>query len=146
MLIEVKVKVAWIIDSKIKKRVETYIMDTEVFAQAEYTIMTNLTRDKDAGIIDSFDIVSLKASSIREICSQYEGENSYIATLRDIIIQDDDTEKTIRYKVLLWANNISDAMSHTREITSQGYNMSIDGLKEVNYTYIEHEVSSTSEN
>lgn len=37
-------------------------------------------------------------------------------------------------------------MAHTREIAQQGYDMQIDGLKEVNYTYLnsqENEESST---
>lgn len=32
MLIEVKVKVAWIIDTKVQRKLETYILDKEVFA------------------------------------------------------------------------------------------------------------------
>ena len=35
MLIEVKAKVAWRIDGKVKKKIETYILDKEVFAEAE---------------------------------------------------------------------------------------------------------------
>ena len=32
MLIEVKAKVAWKIDGKVKKKIETFILDKEVFA------------------------------------------------------------------------------------------------------------------
>ena len=53
------------------------------------------------------------------------------------MLQDDGSEKQIKYKVLLWADNISEAMTHTREIAQQGYDMQIDSLKEVNYTYLE---------
>lgn len=138
MLIEVKTKVAWIVDTKIKKETETFILDTEIFAQAEYAVMRELTSKKEAGLIDSFDIMSLRLSVVKEIITQYEGEYSYIASLKDITLQDDGTEKAIRYKVLLWARSIADAMSHTREIAAQGYDMQIDGLKEVNYTYLEN--------
>jgi len=54
------------------------------------------------------------------------------------MLQDDGSEKQIKYKVLLWANNISEAITHTREIAQQGYDMQIDSLKEVNYTYLEN--------
>lgn len=40
-------------------------------------------------------------------------------------------------------------MAHTREIARQGYNMQIDGLKEVNYTYLnsqENEEPTSTEN
>ena len=79
--------------------------------------------------------------------TQYQGESSFIVTLRDTIHQDDGSEKTIRYKVLLWADNISDAMGHAREISQQGYDMQIDGLKEVNYTYLTpQDYETTTEN
>lgn len=142
MLIEVKAKVSWIIDTKIKKRVETYVVDKEVFAEAEYAVMSLLTNAKNEGTVNSFEIQSLKISAVKEIITQYQGEHSYIASLKDIFLQDDGTEKSIRYKVLLWANSISEAMNHTREIASQGYDMLIEGLKEVDYEYL---IQSTTE-
>lgn len=139
MLIEVKVKVAWIIDSKIKKKQETYILDKEFFAEAEYKVSELLTGYKDEGTVDSFEIISLRQSGVKEIVTQYQGEDTFIASLRDTFLQDDDTEKVIRYKVLLWANDITEAMNHTRELAQQGYDMQIDSLKEVNYTYLNQE-------
>lgn len=136
MLIEVKAKVAWIIDAKVQKKLETYILDKEVFAAAEYEVMTLLEGNKTDGIIEDYEIQSLKISTVKEIMTQYEGECSFIASLRDTILQDDGSEKALKYKVLLWADNISDAMAHAREIASQGYDMQIDSLKEVNYTYL----------
>ena len=139
MLIEVKAKVAWIIDNKVRKKTETYILDKEVFAQAEYEVMSLLTNHKEEGIVDSFELLGIKVAAVKEIITQFEGEHSFIASLRDTYLQEDGTEKTVRYKVLLWANNISEAMSHTRDIARQGYDLQIDGLREVNYTYINHQ-------
>lgn len=139
MLIEVKAKVAWIIDGKVKKKQETFILDREVFAEAEYTVMAYLEDCKNGGSVDSFEIQGLKLSVVKEIITQYQGEGTFIASLKDTFLQDDGTEKVTRYKVLLWANNIAEAMTHTREIAQQGYDMQIDGLKEVNYTYLEDE-------
>lgn len=136
MLIEVKAKVAWKIDGKVKKKIETYIIDEEVFAQAEYAAMSHLEQYKSDEEVEDFEITGLKLSIVKEIITQYEGDYTFIATLRDTTLLDDGSEKSIKYKVLLWANNIAEAMTHTREITQQGYDMQIDGLKEVNYTHL----------
>lgn len=139
MLIEVRAKVAWIIDTKVRKKLETFILDEEVFAEAEYAVMSLLSSYKEEGTVDDFEVLSLKQSVVKEIITQYQGECTFIASLRDTFLQDDGSEKTVKYKVLLWANNISEAMAHTREIAQQGYDMQIDGLKEVNYTYLDSE-------
>lgn len=136
MLIEVKAKVAWKIDGKVKKKIETYILDKEVFAEAEYEVLSLLNQDKIDGEVEDFEITGLKLSVVKEIITQYEGDYTFIATLRDTTLLDDGSEKIIKYKVLLWANNIAEAMTHTREIAQQGYDMQIDGLKEVNYTHL----------
>ena len=145
MLIEVKTKVSWVIDSKVKKKVETYLIDKEVFAEAEYAVMNLLSSYQNEGTVSSFEIVSLRQSVVREVVEQYEGESTFIASLRDTFLQDDGSEKVMRYKVLLWADNISEAMTHTREIAQQGYDMQIDGLKEVSYTYLNSEENEVSE-
>ena len=137
MFLEVKVKVTWIIDSKPKKRVETYLLEKEVMAQAEYAIMNILNTKQQEGSISEYEIQSIKLSPIKEINLQYQGEHSYIASMKDIFIQDDGTERALRYKIILWASNISDAMSHVREIAQQGYDMQIESLKEVDYYYID---------
>lgn len=136
MLIEVKARVAWIIDAKVKKKQETFILNREVFAEAEYAVMTLLSGYVNDGTVESYEILGLKVSQVKEIITQYQGENTFIASLRDTFLQNDGTEKIVKYKVLLWANNISDAMTNTRGIASQGYDMQIDGLREVNYTYL----------
>ena len=136
MLIEVKARVAWKIDGKVKKKMETYILDKEVFAQAEYEVMALLNSHREESTVEDFDILGLKLSTVKEVITQYVGDYSFIATLRDTIIQDDNSEKQIKYKVLLWANSITEAMNHAGEVASQGYDMQIDGLKEVNYTYL----------
>ena len=149
MLIEVKAKVSWIIDSKIKRKQETYILDKEVFAEAEYAVMNILNTHQTEGTVDTFEITGLKQSVVKEIITDYTGDYSFIATLRDTVHQDDDSEKQIKYKVLLWANNIAEALNHAREIVQQGYDMQIDSLKEVNYTYLnmqENEESMSTEN
>lgn len=149
MLIEVKTKVTWIIDSKPKKTTEIYILDKEVFAQAEYAVMTLLNQYQNEGTVESYEIQSLKASPIKEIVTQYTGEHSFVASLKDIAIQNNGTEKVLRYKILLWADSIPAAMNNTREIAAQGYDMLIEGLRQVDYYYLNtqsNEENTVSEN
>lgn len=136
MLIEVKVKVARIIDGKTRKRIETYLLDKEFFSEAEYQVMQALSQEQTDGTVESFEIVSLRQSPVKEVCTQYEGASSFMATLRDIFLADDGTEKELKYKVLLWADSLSEAMARTNVFSRQGYNMQVDGLKEVNYEYL----------
>lgn len=133
MLIEVKVKVTRIIDTKKRRRVETYVLEKEFFSEAEYTITALLQSDTT---VDNFEIQSLRLSPIKEIATQYQGDYSFIATLKDYFLDDDNNEKFIKYKVLLYANTPAEAMSNTLNLSHQGYNMQIEGLKQVDYTYL----------
>ncbi len=143
MLIEVKVKVARVIDSKTRKRTETYIKDDcELFVEAEQAVMQKLTEEQEGGLIDEFEIQSLKISPIKEVCDQWlddyitSGYPAFIATLKDIFHADDGTEKTLKYKVLLWASNHSEALHRVTELSREGYDMQIEGIKQVDYEYL----------
>ena len=136
MLIDVKVKVARTIDGKTRKKTETYVIDKELYSEAEYKITEELVEEQNSNLLDNFEIQQLKISSIKEICPQYKGENTYVATLKDIFLDDKGVEKPIKYKVLLWANNLTEANTRTIEIASQGYNMQVEGIKQVDYIYI----------
>lgn len=139
MLIEVKVKVTRIIDTKKRKKLETYILNKDFFSEAEYKVTEILNTQHDEGEVDSFEIQSLKLSTIKEIADQYEGQYSFLATLKDIYHDDNGNEKSMRYKVLLWANDLTSATHNARELQRQGYDMQIEGLKEVDYTYIKED-------
>ena len=78
-------------------------------------------------------------STIKEIADQYEGQYSFLATLKDIYHDDNGNEKSMRYKVLLWADDLTSATHNARELQRQGYDMQIEVLKEVDYTYIQDE-------
>lgn len=140
MLVEVKVKVAKVIDSKIRRRTETYLKpDCDLFVEAEQAVMERLTQEQEEGLVESFEIQSLKISPIKEVCTQFNGEFAYLATLTDIFHAEDDTEKTMKYKVMLWANGHSDAVRNIQTLVRQGYDMHIEGIKEVNYEYLTEE-------
>ena len=139
MLIEVKVKVARIIDGKTRKRTETYVVNNcELYSNAEYRVMSILIHEQEEGTVESFEIQSLKLSQIKEIDDQSIDNSipSFIATLIDIFHQDDGTEKKLRYKVLLWADNLTAANRRANELSHQGYDMQIEGIKQVDYEYL----------
>lgn len=141
MLIEVRVKVTRTIDNKKKKSLETYIINKELFSEAEYAVSVILTGPDT----DEFEIQSLKLSPIKEICSQYTGRHSFLATLKDTYHDDEGNEKSLKYKVLLWADNLSQATTNALELQRQGYDMSIESLKQVDYDYITEEHQTISQ-
>lgn len=138
MLIEVKAKVSRIIDSKLRKRTETYLIDKELYAEAEYAVMSSLANEQELGTVDSSEIISLRQSPIKEICEDTMPGSAFtfIATLRDIFHDDNGNEKFMRYKVLLWANDLSQANQRAQQLARQGYDMQIEGIKQVEYEYL----------
>ena len=140
MLIEVKVKITRNIDSKYRKTTETFILDREFFSHAEYCITHLLEADMEVhgGQIFDFEIQSLKWSNIKEIDDQTIDENkpSFIATLKDLFVDDAGNEKQLKYKVLLWAEDLTHANQRAHELSHQGYDMLVEGIKQVDYKYI----------
>lgn len=94
MLVETKVKSEMIVDNKVRKVTETFILDTTFFSTAEYSVTEMLEKEKEAGTLKDYEIQSLRISPIKEIANQYHGEHSYLATLKDIWT-DDDVQRSI---------------------------------------------------
>ena len=139
MLIEVKTKVTRIEGKKTKKETVTFILDKEFFSEAEYAV-TKLLGDEKAGkSVSDYEIQSLRISPIKELATQYTGENTFVVTLTDIFTDDEGNEKPLKYKVLLWAKDLSEAWERTKELSEQGYDMHIEGIKEVPYEYLAEE-------
>ena len=136
MLIESKVKVTRIIEGKTKNVTETYIVDKDFFAEAEYAVTEALTEEANSNLIESFVIQSQKMSMIKELYNIEEGDCNFIATLKDIFTDDNGNEKHIRYKILLWANNLTEANTRLQALAREGYDMQIEGLKQVDYIYL----------
>lgn len=147
MLIEVKAKVSRIIDSKLRKRTETYLIDKELYAEAEYAVMSSLANEQELGTVDSSEIISLRQSPIKEICENTMPGSAFtfIATLRDIFHDDNGNEKSMRYKVLLWANDLSQANQRAQQLARQGYDMQIEGIKQVEYEYLTEQNNEQNE-
>lgn len=150
MLIEIKVKVARIIDGKTRKRTETYLKnDCELFVEAEQAVMSKLTEEQSEGLIEEFEVQSIKISPIKEICDQWledytlSGYPPFLATLKETYHTDEGAEKTFKYKVLLWANSHSQALHRVQELARQGYDMQIEGIKQVDYDYLTEDNNGT---
>ena len=140
MLIEAKAKVEFNIGNKPKKKAVTYVLDTEFFSNAEYQVTGMLEEAKKQSTVNNYEILSLKQSPIKEVITQYEGEHSYIGTLEDVFTEDDGTEKRIKYKVLLWADDHQQALTRITELVRQGYDLIIKGIKEVDYEYLNENI------
>lgn len=129
MLIEVKVKTTRQIENKTIKRIETYLTEKEFYAEAELAVTAELHQD---ATVSAFEIQSLKLSPIKEIAEQFTGENSYLLTLKDCFLEDDGTEKYLRYKVLLDADSLKEAAERAHELQREGYDMTIEDVREYN--------------
>ena len=147
MLIETKIKITRKVDNKYRKTVETYLTEAEFFSQVEYALTHLLEADMEAhgGPIYDFYITSMKMSSIKEIADQFKGEHSFIATLKDVFVDDDGNEKALRYQVLLWANDLTEANHNAQQLAKEGYDLLIEGIKQVDYEYYNINVEKEEE-
>ncbi len=140
MLIELKVKTKRTDSTgKTRKKTETYLINKDFFAEAEYAITEMLTEETNSHLLDEFEILSLKISQLKEIATQYQGENPFIISLKDVFHEDDGTEKYTKYKILLWADSLTEANSRAHELSMQGYDMLIESIKQVEYVFINEE-------
>lgn len=139
MLVEVKVRVNKRVGDKLKKTMQTFLLDSEFFANAEYKVTEILSKE---GGVEQFEIQSLRLSPIKEIATQFLGEYMFKATLKDIWTDDKGNEKYLRYQVILWSKDLLDATSNTQKLVKQGYDMQIESLKEVDYVYVKPEVAA----
>lgn len=134
MLVEVKVKETTLVNNKPRKKTITYTSNCDFYTQAEYAVMKELEEKK----LEQHEMLSLKLSSIREIdtASYDENKDSFIATLKDIYVDDSGKEKSLRYKVLLWASDLIEANKRILLLSKQGYDMLIESIKQVDYVYL----------
>lgn len=104
---------------------EHYIIENEeLFAQAEYRLMELCNGDCE--------VTHISKSSIREIVNaKEEGKPFFKATIVDIFVTDDGTEKETTYPVLVCARDITEADRLIKEYMNQGLDdMKLKGIKE----------------
>lgn len=107
--------------------------------------MSSLVHEQEEGTVENFEIQSLRISPIKEVADQFTGEYTFIATLKDIFHDDEGNEKTLKYKVLLWADNLTQANQNVHQLAREGYDMQIEGIKQVDYEYLVEQTNQEEE-
>lgn len=127
MFFEAKLRVEKTLDTGEQKEVkEHYIMDAELFAEAEKMMVELYPNQK-------IDVFSIGRSDIREIINEKEDDKPFFkATVIDVFT-DDETgkEKETKYYMLVCAENTVEATLLVNEYLKQGYNLRLDGIKRV---------------
>ena len=100
-----------------------YLLDAELFGQAELKVYEQLKDKADV------DVVNIKRSTIKEVIKIDNDLDYYVATLSDIFVDDKGKEIIIRYKQLIPAANIGEAQKAITEFLEQGYDMDLDAIK-----------------
>ena len=120
MLYEIKARYTADDDKTVKVH---YLLDAELFAQAEATVYEQLKDKKDV------DVVNITRSTIKEVIRVDNDLDYYVATLSEIYIDDKGKEIIFRYKQLIPAANIGEAQKAITEFLEQGYDMDLDAIK-----------------
>lgn len=107
---------------KVKQVAEHFIVDCEMFAEAEYAGMNEYNGQSD--------VFAITRSKIREIVNQKEeGKPFYKATLTDVFVNEDGTEKEMQYPVLVCAEDLNDAGKKMDEYMKMGMgNLRLDSI------------------
>ena len=100
-----------------------YLLDAELFAQAEAKVYEQLKDKSDV------DVINIKRSTIKEVIRVDNDLDYYVATISDTYTDDKGNEKIIRYKQLLPAASIGEAQEAITDYLKQGYDMRLDAIK-----------------
>ena len=100
-----------------------YLLDAQLFAQAEAKVYEQLKDKADV------DVISIKRSTIKEVIKIDNDLDYYVATISDTYTDDKGNEKIIRYKQLLPAASIGEAQEAINDYLKQGYDMRLDAIK-----------------
>ena len=100
-----------------------YLLDAELFAQAELKVYEQLKDKADV------DVISIKRSTIKEVIKEDDDLDYYVATISNTYTDDKGKETIIRYKQLLPAATIGEAHEIINDYLNQGYDMRLDAIK-----------------
>lgn len=109
---------------------ESYVLENAIsFSDAEDKLL-----DYGEGLTE-IDVVSIKRSKVKEIINTRKSgeEMIFAAELQDVFLNEDGTEKEIKYKVLLFAKTFDEAKAIMSEYIKQGYSMEIVGIKKTKF-------------
>lgn len=101
----------------------------ESFADAE-----QIGYDYGSGLT-AVDVVAIKRSKIKEIANERtsDDEKIFLATLVDVFLNEDGSEKEMKYTIAFFSKNMATANVYINEYAKQGYNMSITKIVESKY-------------
>jgi hypothetical protein len=136
MLTETRVKTRKEIDGKTIKGTANFLTDSETLVDALATVINHLNVMQSSHLIEDADIISCKQSNIKEVATQFDGDKSYVATLKDTWIDEVGDEKTMRYKVLLYAADLTECNQRVQQLSREGYDMKVESLTEVEMEYL----------
>ena len=120
MMYEVKARYTADDDKTVKVH---YLLDAELFGQAELKVYEQLKDKADV------DVVNIKRSTIKEVIKENNDLDYYVATISDTYTDDKGKETIIRYKQLLAAASIGEAQEAITDYLKQGYDMRLDAIK-----------------
>lgn len=105
-----------------------YVENVELFGEAEMKGLELYANNAD--------VVAVKISSILEFVNRRTSDEQsiFVATLESVFIDENEVEKTTRYKVALFAKNIQDATNITLEYMKGGVeDMTLIGMKRTKF-------------
>lgn len=136
MLIEVKARVKHIIKDRSVTKTDVFLTEKDTFTEAEQAVAGCLDSQINDKTAEEYEIYALYFSSVKEVMTQYKGDIPYIVVLVDTFVDTGGNEKKLKYKLLFWADNLSEAHTRAQDIAAQGYNMHIESLKESSIQYL----------
>lgn len=105
-----------------------YVENVELFGEAEMKGLELYTNNAD--------VVAIKYSSILEFINRRTSDEQsiFVATLESVFVDENEVEKTTRYKVALFAKNIQDATNIVLEYQKGGVeDMTLIGMKRTKF-------------
>lgn len=142
MLTETKVKLSKEINDRIRKESVIYLTNSDTLIDALAAVVLVLSNLQRTNEITDGEILSCKQSSIKEVAEQFNGEKSYVATLKDIWVDEiSGEEKSLRYKVFLCADDLAQCNTFAQQLQREGYDMQVESLTEINMKYINSSVT-----
>lgn len=105
-----------------------FVENVELFGEAEMKGLELYTNNSD--------VVAVKISSILEFVNRRTSDEQsiFVATLESVFVDENEVEKTTRYKVALFAKNIQEATSIVLEYQKGGVeDMTLIGMKRTKF-------------
>lgn len=112
---------------------ENYIIENRLtFTQVEERLY-----EEFESLYKDLDVTAIKRSKLREIVNgrtPFGKERIFFATIADTFVNEDGSEKEMKYVVALFANDMQDAHQKVKDYMAQGLNdMTLKQLKETKF-------------